>query len=205
MNIYDYMYESNGIWYFNESTSLTVADIDQDQIFKGEKQEVFDKGTSVEPLPVLIFPDAKPNPLPNEVFRWDGEKYYIDYDYRGQVFYEKATGNEVTITELGALPETLTAQKYPGEFYYWDEKQNSWILNEQEKADYIKRSNYNKRGDLLRLASKSIEEIEKEREIFGDDPDLTRRYTSWKTFIEELKLLTDMTQEEINWPKPPEF
>ena len=58
MNIFDYLYESNGIHYFKEPTTLTIADIDKDQIYRGQAQKNFDKGKSYNPLPVLIFPDA---------------------------------------------------------------------------------------------------------------------------------------------------
>ena len=57
MNIFDYLYESNGIHYFKEPTTLTIADIDKDQIYRGQAQKNFDKGKSYDPLPVLIFPD----------------------------------------------------------------------------------------------------------------------------------------------------
>lgn len=204
MNIFDYLYESNGIHYFKEPTTLTIADIDKDQIYRGQAQKNFDKGKSYDPLPVLIFPDANPNPLPNEVFRWNGEKYYLDYDYRGQVFYEKATGNEVTITEPGALPFTLTAQKYPGEFYYWDEQENTWALNEQEKAAAIYKRNHDKKLELFNLSREKISLLTDMVEIMGDES-YAPQLTAWQTFQLKLKAITDLTQENIVWPEIPNF
>ena len=203
MNIFDYLYESNGIHYFKEPTTLTIADIDEDQIYRGQAKKNFDKGKSYDPLPVLIFPDANPNPLPNEVFRWNGEKYYLDYDYRGQVFYEKATGNEVTITEPGALPFTLTAQKYPGEFYEWNHKSKKWVLNQIKQNTAIITANKTQKSILLADAKEQIDILQDELDLeLSEDIKVTKvQLKAWKAY--RVKLNKVDTANPV-WPEVPE-
>ena len=201
MNIFDYLYERNGVHYFKEPTTLTIADIDKDQIYRGQVQKNFDKGKSYNPLPVLIFPDA--NSLPNEVFRWYGKKYYIDYDYRGQKLYEKATGNEITITELGALPATLTAQKWPGEFYEWSNKTKTWVLN-QEKKDRAAVAAYEaNKSALLAHANEQIDILQDELELeLADDEVATKaQLKAWKVYR---VVLNKVDTAKPVWPKRPD-
>ena len=196
-DIKDYL-DENG--YFKERTTLIIALLDQDNVYRDKAEEIFSAGICPPVLPVIEFPPEDMKPEKNQVIRWDGEKYYLDNDYRGQVFYEKATGNEVTITELGALPETLTAQKYPGEFYYWDEKQNSWILSEQEKAAAVYKRNYDKKLELFNLSREKINLLTDMVEIMGDES-YAPQLTAWRTFQLKLKAITDLTQENIDWPE----
>lgn len=201
MNIFDYLYESNGIHYFKEPTTLTIADIDKDQIYRGQAQKNFDKGKSYDPLPVLIFPDA--NSLPNEVFRWDGKKYYIDYDYRGQKLYEKATGNEITITELGALPATLTAQKWPGEFYEWSNKTKTWVLNQEKKDSAAVAAYEANKSALLAHANEQIDILQDELELeLAEDEVATKaQLKAWKVYR---VVLNKVDTAKPVWPKRPD-
>ncbi|WP_461208555.1 hypothetical protein [Desulfocurvus sp. DL9XJH121] len=47
-------------------------------------------------------------------------------DHRGETYYGTATGQAVTIAELGALPDGIT-QDAPGTHQIWDEDSATWV------------------------------------------------------------------------------
>ncbi len=182
MNIYNYMYKNNGLLYFKDIMELSIADLDQDQIYNGQKQEIFDKSTSLNPLPVLDFPPKNLKPENNQVIRWDGEKYYLDYDFRGQTVYKKATGESVVIKELGVLSDDLTEKKYPGEFYEWDG--DNWVLNQEQKNAATMAANEIQKSTLLIQAKEQIEILQDELDlVLAENEDTTKTLLkSWKTY-----------------------
>ena len=204
MNIYDYMYVSDGVWYFKEPTALTVADLDQDQIFQGEKQEVFDKGTTVDPLPVLELPSEDMKPKENESIFWGGEFYIIVKDYRNIPVWEKSTGQESKVTETGELPDNLTDIPCPGQFYIWSETDSNWVLDEAAKAESIRLQNNATKKELSSYAESRISLIQDEidlemtNDLAGAEADLK----AWKMY----RILVDRTDTSIEnpeWPKRP--
>ena len=104
-NIKDYL-DENG--YFKEPTTLIVALFDQDGIYCDQVEETFSAGTRPPVLPVINLPPADMKPEKNQVIRWDGKNYCLDYDFRGQPVYKKATGEPVKVEAIGALPDDLT-------------------------------------------------------------------------------------------------
>lgn len=59
---------------------------------------------------------------------WD---YVVDY--RGKTFYDKTTRAEVTISELGEIPENLTALKPESELCEWNG--SKWVINPEKQAE----------------------------------------------------------------------
>lgn len=59
---------------------------------------------------------------------WD---YVVDF--RGKTFYDKTTKAEVTISELGEIPENLTALKPESDLCEWNG--SAWVLNEEKQAE----------------------------------------------------------------------
>lgn len=78
-----------------------------------------------------------PPPEPKQGFAIVRTENGWDYvvDYRGKTFYDKTTRAEVTISELGEIPENLTALKPESELCEWNGK--AWVINPEKQAEYL--------------------------------------------------------------------
>lgn len=56
-------------------------------------------------------------------------------DFRGKTFYDKTTKAEVTISELGEIPENLTALKPESELCEWNG--SIWVINQEKQAAHL--------------------------------------------------------------------
>ena len=69
------------------------------------------------------------------VCRWiDGEWEYVE-DHRGEVVFDKKTGEQLTHHELGALPDAVTTIP-PVPYSKWSESKNTWV--ELDNADELR-------------------------------------------------------------------
>ena len=59
------------------------------------------------------------------------DDWLIVPDFRGQVFYAKDSGARVEISELGALPDTLTATARPSPAHDWSDEAGGWVKNSE--------------------------------------------------------------------------
>ena len=113
-------------------------------------------------------PDAKQG---FAIVRTDSGWDYV-VDYRGKTFYDKTTRAEVTISELGEIPENLTALKPESELCEWNgtawainpEKQAALKAQQQEQvrqAIKTKRDQTNAGGVFVEVLSKWVDSDEK--------------------------------------------
>ena len=196
-NIKDYL-DENG--FFKEQTTLVVALFDQDGIYQGKAEEIFSAGTCPPTLPVIDFPpDMKP--AKNQVIRWSGKNYYLDWDYRGQTVYKKETGEPVKVEIIGALPDDLTEKEYPGEFYDWGGA--DWVLNQEKKDAATIAANEAQKSTLLAHAKEQIDILTDELDLdLAEDINVTKaRLKAWKVY--RVKLNKVDTANPV-WPEKPE-
>lgn len=64
-----------------------------------------------------------------QVAVWNRAAWLVEEDHRGTALYKTTTGEEIKISEIGAIPEGLTVKKKPSELYDWDEVANDWVIN----------------------------------------------------------------------------
>ena len=197
-NIKDYL-DENG--FFKEQATLVVALFDQDGIYRDQAEEVFSAGTCPPTLPVIELPSADMKPEKNQIIRWDGEKYYLDYDFRGQTVYKKETGEAVKVETVGALPDDLTEKEYPGEFYDWGGA--DWVLNQEKKDAATVAANEAQKSTLLAHAKEQIDILTDELDLeLAEDINVTKaRLKAWKIY--RVKLNKVDTANPV-WPEKPE-
>ena len=197
-NIKDYL-DENG--YFKDQTTLVVALFDQDGIYRDQAEEIFSAGTRPPTLPVIELPPEDMKPEKNQVIRWDGQKYYFDYDYRGQTVYKKSTGEPVKVETIGALPDDLTEKEYLGEFYDWDGA--DWVLNQEKKDAATVAANKAQKSTLLDHAKEQIDILQDELDLeMAEDEEVTAaKLKAWKAY--RVKLNKVDTVNPV-WPEKPE-
>ena len=69
-----------------------------------------------------------PEPELKEGFarKWTGKGWEYIEDHRDQIVYLKENGEKIKITELGALPDTVTLIA-PARYSEWSESANNWV------------------------------------------------------------------------------
>ena len=197
-NINDYL-DENG--FFKEQTTLVVALFDQDGIYQDKAEENFSAGTRPPILPVIELPSEDLKPEKNQVICWDGEKYYLDHDYRGQTVYKKSTGEAVKVETIGALPDDLTEKEHPGEFYDWGG--SAWVLNQAKKDAANIAANKAQKSALLAHAKEQIDILQDELdlELAEDEEATAAQIKAWKAY--RVKLNKVYTVNPV-WPVVPE-
>ncbi|MGL4349550.1 MAG: tail fiber assembly protein [Aeromonas veronii] len=58
----------------------------------------------------------------------------LSEDHRGEVCYDKETGQQVTISELGQIPSNLTDKAPSSKYDEWNEEKSAWVFNADKAA-----------------------------------------------------------------------
>lgn len=123
-------------------------------------------------------------------------------DRRG-VVYRKDGGAQQIWTELGELPDTLTAQPWPGEFHIW--RDNAWVLDEQARLASVRQQCLGQRDALLRDAVLRIAPLQYAEDIGDANHDEQLLLIEWKLYSVELNRIEKQAgfPDEITWPVAP--
>ncbi len=65
------------------------------------------------------------------VARWTGSNWEYQKDYRGTAVFNKQTGDESSISDLGDIPSDFTVLPRPDKYHVWDETRQSWQTNNE--------------------------------------------------------------------------
>lgn len=124
-------------------------------------------------------------------------------DWRGAV-YRKDNGVLLQWTAFGELPDTYTAEPWPGNYHVW--RENSWVFDETlQQADFL-REVMAKRDKLLREAVQKIAPLQYAEDI-GDASDQEQlALMEWKLYSVELNRIQHQAgfPTAITWPVLPE-
>lgn len=85
-------------------------------------------------LPDHVCLEAPKNVKDNQAIVRNGQKWTYPKDFRGQKVYSIITGAEITITEIGDIPDDYTLLKPASEFDSWDGEQ--WVLDTEKQHQY---------------------------------------------------------------------
>lgn len=123
-------------------------------------------------------------------------------DRRG-VVYRKNDGVRQIWTELGELPDTLTAEPWPGEFHIW--RDNLWALDEQARLSSVKQQCLDKRDVLLRDAILRIAPLQYAEDIGDASHDEQLLLMEWKLYSVELNRIEKQGgfPDAVTWPAIP--
>ncbi|KAE9645319.1 phage tail protein [Pseudomonas sp. PB103] len=82
---------------------------------------------------VIVLTELLPDPEVGYVWVWRNAQASQLIDLRNRFFYRKDNGSYVYWTELGPVPDYLTAKVRPNSYYFW--KDDDWVLDvEAERA-----------------------------------------------------------------------
>lgn len=123
-------------------------------------------------------------------------------DRRGLV-YRKEGGAQQIWSELGELPESFTAEPWPGDYYVWTD--NAWKLDEGARLSDLKNKVLARRDVLLREAVLRIAPLQYAEDIGDASHDEQLALIEWKLYSVELNRIERQTDfpTEVVWPVAP--
>ncbi|TSJ91747.1 tail fiber assembly protein [Gilliamella apicola] len=109
-------------------------------------------------LPDHVCLDAPKNVKDNQAIVRNGQKWTYPKDFRGQKIYSIITGAEITITEIGDIPDDYTLLKPASEFDSWDGEK--WVLDTEKQHQHDVDVATSQKKQLLSEANAQIEYLQ---------------------------------------------
>lgn len=153
-------------------------------------------------LPAQTTLIAPPAATANKTPVWDGEKWSLVADWRGECF-SKVDGAIMQWKELGELPYNLTKLPYPGAYYKW--VGDAWVFSSAAELAAITTSALSARDDLLRVAAIRIAPLQDTVDLEDATPDEVVMLKKWKQFRVALNRIEQQSgfPLTIEWPIAP--
>lgn len=156
------------------------------------------KGSELPEFSTVIEPPHVQN---NEIAIFDGKAWHIEEDHRGELYYEKLTGIQFVIVDLGKVPDYLTPIAPQNEDDVWQD--NKWVSKpEPTKPELIEQANELKKQKIADTTF-TIEPL-KDAESGGY---ITEEDSVYLTELKKYRyLLTNVdtsTAPNIEWPEMP--
>ncbi|HBN5772053.1 TPA: tail fiber assembly protein [Citrobacter freundii] len=136
------------------------------------------------------------------VFNFESEKWSLVEDHRGTTVYDIHTGEAITISQLGALPEDVVSVAPEGHFVKWDGK--NWVHDtDAEKTAQITQATQQKES-LLVLAASNIGPLRDAVDEEMATAEEIAALSEWRKYRVLLNRINPNDAPDINWPEKPE-
>jgi len=152
-------------------------------------------------LPALCTNIAPPDVPENMAAVFDGEVWSMIEDHRGKTVYDKSTGAELYIDQLGSLPENTVSIASPGEFVKWNGKK--WVPDpDAVKADAVRVATEQK-NEQIREATLRINTLNDAVELGISTEEEATKLLEWKKYRVLLTRIDPAKAPDIVWPPVP--
>lgn len=123
-------------------------------------------------------------------------------DHRGPV-YSTETGAKQLHDALGELPEGLTTEPPPGQFYVW--QAGSWVLDLSAQLADQAAAALIERDSRLRTAALRIAPLQDAQDLDMASPAETAALLKWKRYRVDLNRIEQQASypQAVEWPVPP--
>ncbi|WP_259231102.1 tail fiber assembly protein [Rahnella sp. BIGb0603] len=130
-----------------------------------------------------------------------GEAWDVVADFRGKVVYSTQTGQQTTITELGALPENTTDIAPATRFDRWDGA--AWVKDDAaERIQQVQEAEVQKKT-LMQQAVLQIDTLQDAIDLDMASEDEKAQIVGWKKYRVLLNRLDANAAPDITWPEIP--
>lgn len=171
-----------------------VCQLDENGLFLGmavAELDVYARDGSYI-MPAYCVDTTPPESRPNHIAQWQNGAWHYLPDYRNVTAFDKTTGEAVTITEIGELPDHLTLELRPSPYHVWQETKQTWKLD----------AALEKQGKAAELAHAKLAKLTELNES-------AQQYINKKAGLDlipafELQTWTIQAQEAHAWHKDPQ-
>jgi hypothetical protein len=131
-----------------------------------------------------------------------GDRWTYPADHRGKKIYSIETGAELTVTEIGDIPNDYTLLKPSSEFDAWDGEK--WVLDENKQHQYYISLATTQKNQLLNEATTQISYFQDaiDTDIATDEEKAL--HSAWKKYRALLNRVDVNSAPAITLPEKPE-
>ncbi|WP_334320357.1 tail fiber assembly protein [Gilliamella apicola] len=154
-------------------------------------------------LPANAYLDAPKNVKDNQAIIHDGQQWTYPKDLRGTKIYSTETSAEMTMQEVGEIPDGYTDLKPASEFDSWDGKK--WQLDKNKQHQYEVNQASVKKNQLLTEATTQISYLQDavDTEIASEKE--TQLLAEWKKYRVLVNRIDIELAPNINYPETPQL
>ena len=152
-------------------------------------------------LPANAYLDAPKNVKDNQAIIHNGQQWTYPKDLRGTIIYSTETGAEITMQEVGEIPDGYTALKPTSEFDSWNGEK--WVLDTEKQHQHDVDIATSQKKQLLSEANEQISYLQDavDAEIASEQE--TQLLAEWKKYRVLVNRIDTEQAPNIDWPNHP--
>ena len=154
-------------------------------------------------LPANAYLDAPKSVKDNQAIIHDGQQWTYPKDLRGTIIYSTETGAEITMQEVGEIPDGYTALKPTSEFDSWNGEK--WVLDTEKQHQYNIDVATSRKKQLLSEANEQISYLQDaiDADIATDEEKTL--FAEWKKYRILINRIDVNQSPNINYPYKPQL
>ncbi len=153
-------------------------------------------------LPANAYLDAPKSVKDNQAIIHNGQKWTYPKDFRGQKVYSITTGTEITVNQIGDIPDDYTLLKPASEFDSWDGEQ--WVLDTEKQHQHDINVATSQKKQLLSKATEQISYLQDAVDSQIATEQEIQLLAEWKKYRALVNRIDVQQAPNIDWPSQPE-
>ena len=152
-------------------------------------------------LPANAYLDAPKSVKDNQAIIHNGQQWTYPKDLRGTIIYSTETGAEITMQEVGEIPDGYTALKPTSEFDSWNGEK--WVLDTEKQHQHDVDIATSQKKQLLSEANEQISYLQDavDAEIASEQE--TQLLAEWKKYRVLVNRIDTEQAPNIDGPNHP--
>ena len=152
-------------------------------------------------LPANAYLEAPKNVQENQAIIHNGQQWTYPKDLRGTTIYSTETGAEMTMQEVGDIPEGYTTLKPGSKFDKWDGKK--WQLDKNKQHQSQVNQATTQKNQLIAEATSQISYLQDAVDSQIASEQEIQLLAEWKKYRALVNRIDVEQAPNIDWPKQP--
>ena len=152
-------------------------------------------------LPANAYLDAPKSVKDNQAIIHNGQQWTYPKDLRGTIIYSTETGAEITMQEVGEIPDGYTALKPTSEFDSWNGEK--WVLDTEKQHQHDVDIATSQKKQLLSEANEQISYLQDAVDTdIATDAEI-ELFSALKKYRALVNRIDVQQAPKITWPEKP--
>ena len=152
-------------------------------------------------LPAHAYLEAPKNVQDNQAIIHNGQQWTYPKDLRGTTIYSTETGAEMTMQEVGEIPEGYTTLKPSSEFDVWNGEK--WVLDAEKQHQHEVNQASAKKNQLIAEATTQISYLQDAVDTDIATNEEVELFAKWKKYRALVNRIDVNQAPNIDWPNKP--
>ena len=152
-------------------------------------------------LPDHVCLDAPKSVKDNQAIIHNGQQWTYPKDLRGTIIYSIETGAEMTMQEVGEIPDGYTILKPTSQFDSWDGEK--WVLDAEKQHQHDVNQAAAKKNQLISEATTQISYLQDAVDTDIATNEEAELFAKWKKYRALVNRIDTDQAPNIEWPEKP--